>query len=118
MFLLLILGLLLGALTVIFALQNMITVSVNFLVWQVDGSLALMLILALIAGFLVSILLSIPEIAKTRDEFARLKKRNSQLEEENANFHKAISTGTLTQNPVVVHTTVHETQGVRDQPLL
>lgn len=115
MFLLLILGLLLGALTVIFALQNMITVSVNFLVWQVDGSLALILILALIAGFLVSVLLSIPEIAKTRDEFAALKKRNKLLEDENADFHKAIASGALTDKPVVLHTVQ---QGERSQPLL
>jgi putative membrane protein len=115
MFLLLILGLLLGALTVIFALQNMITVSVNFLVWQVDGSLALILILALIAGFLVSILLSLPEIAKTRGEFAQLKRRNKQLEDEVANFHKAITNGTLVHDATVV---THVVQDVHSQPLL
>ncbi|MCF7865296.1 MAG: LapA family protein [Candidatus Pacebacteria bacterium] len=102
MFLFLILGLLIGALTVIFALQNMISVSLNFLVWQIEGSLALILILALIAGFLVSVLLSIPEIVKTRTEFAQLKKRNKQLEDENANFHKALIDGTLIQNPPLI----------------
>lgn len=89
MFLFLILGLLIGALIVIFALQNIVTVSVTFLVWQIDGSLALILILALVAGFMMSVLLSIPEIFKTRAEFARLKKRNAQLEDENANTEKS-----------------------------
>lgn len=91
MFLLLILGLLIGALLVIFALQNIVAVSVTFLIWQIDGSLALILILALLAGFLMSVFLSIPEIVKTRAEFAELNKRNKQLEDENKRLQNVLS---------------------------
>ena len=39
-----------AVLAVIFALQNAVPITVSFLVWQVQSSLALILIMAFIAG--------------------------------------------------------------------
>jgi uncharacterized integral membrane protein len=78
----LIVGLMLGAVTVIFALQNITTITVTFLLWQLEGSLALILALAVTAGVLISILLSVPEIIRTSMRHAALKKVNKKLEQD------------------------------------
>ncbi len=85
----LILGLLIGAITVVFALQNVVTIGVTFLAWQINGSLALILLLAVLSGVLICALVSIPEMIKTYVEFVELKKKNKQLEDENLTYRKA-----------------------------
>ncbi len=45
-----------AVLAVIFALQNAIPITVSFLIWQVESSLALILIMAFIAGLITSFL--------------------------------------------------------------
>jgi len=86
----LILGLLLGALTVVFALQNITTISVVFLAWQLSGSLALILLLAVASGVLICLLISIPEVIKTHIEFSVLKKQNKALADENASYKRIV----------------------------
>jgi len=81
MLLFLILGLLVGALAVIFALQNITAITVTFLAWQLQGSLALIVALAVITGLLIGILVSFPEIFTHYRESERLKKRNKELED-------------------------------------
>jgi uncharacterized integral membrane protein len=80
MLLFLILGLIIGALAVIFALQNITTITVVFLVWQLQGSLALIIALAVITGLLIGILVSFPEVVHHYVEVQRLRKRNQELE--------------------------------------
>lgn len=63
----LIVGFLLGAAGIIFALQNNSIVALTFLGWQFQTSLALLLILALLIGALIVLLISIP--AAIRDSF-------------------------------------------------
>jgi len=58
----------LAVLTVIFALQNAIPVNVTFLVWEFEGSLALVLMLTFALGASVSSLLSIPAIVRRRSQ--------------------------------------------------
>jgi uncharacterized integral membrane protein len=67
---------------VIFALQNVGPVTVAFLIWTFDGSLALVLFSALIAGALVSLLASVPTLVKQRWAATSLKKRVAALEVE------------------------------------
>ena len=69
----LILGLLLGATSVVFALQNVTVVTVTFFTWQAQGSLSIILLLALMSGVLVCILISIPEIIKGQVEYSGLR---------------------------------------------
>ncbi len=67
---------------VMFALQNIVPVTVAFLTWTFEGSLALVLFVALIAGVLVSVLASVPTVVKGRWAAASLKKRVAALEAE------------------------------------
>jgi len=78
----LILGLLLGAVAVIFALQNVVPIGVTFLVWQIHGSLALVLILAVIIGIMISALVSIPEVFEKHREISDLRRQNKKLEDD------------------------------------
>ena len=69
----------LAILTVIFALQNAIPVAVTFLIWQFEGSLALVLMLTFALGVLVSLLVSIPAIVKRRSAISNQKKKIEEL---------------------------------------
>jgi uncharacterized integral membrane protein len=82
MIILFILGLLLGAVSVIFALQNVTVVTVSFFSWQLTGSLALVLLIAMGTGVLVTILLIFPESVKNYFRSKNLKKENKDLAEE------------------------------------
>ena len=58
---------LIAVLAVIFALQNAIPITVSFLFWKTESSLALILILAFIAGLITSFLFNfISHIKRTR----------------------------------------------------
>lgn len=78
----LIFGLLLGAATIIFALQNLTTITVMFMDWQFEGSLALILMLAVCVGILISGLLSFPEVIKKSFQISKLRKHNDKLQDE------------------------------------
>ncbi len=67
---------------VMFALQNNLPVTVAILAWTFEGSLALILFVALIVGALVSVLASVPTVVKGRWAAASLKKRIAALEAE------------------------------------
>lgn len=80
MFSLFITGLVIGAVTIIFALQNIVPVTVNFLGWTIEGSLALVLAIAALAGATVGAFLTIPGVIKNYFKFENLKKQNKDLE--------------------------------------
>lgn len=82
MIIFLLVGLLLGALVVIFALQNLATVSVAFFAWHFEGSLALIIVIAVICGILISWLLSLPDFIRRRFQISKLKDTNTQLKDE------------------------------------
>lgn len=86
----LILGLLIGAVTVIFALQNLATVSITFLAWQLEGSLCLILLLAVLAGVIICILLTIPEVIQNHINIRTLKNQKKQLEDENTHYKRIV----------------------------
>ena len=50
MIIFLILGALLGILSLMFVFQNITPVTVTFMTWQMEGSLAVMLFLAMLSG--------------------------------------------------------------------
>lgn len=82
MILFIILGILLGALSVMFALQNIAVITVNFLSWHITGSLSIVLFVAIIAGVLISLLISVPEVIKSHFQFRSLKKQNQTMHDE------------------------------------
>jgi len=78
----LLLGFILGAAVIIFALQNTETVALSFLGWQFESSLALLILIALAAGILVSVLVSIPSAVRNGWRVMSLRKENQRLARE------------------------------------
>ena len=85
----LILGILLGAVSVIFILQNTAFVTVTFLTSHLQGSLALILFLALTAGALITLLILLPSFVKDVFALSEARKQKKALEEELAATKKA-----------------------------
>ena len=72
----LIIILLFAVMAVIFAVQNVEVVPISFLLWQTEGSLALVLLLALVIGVVIGLLVTLP----TRIKFSRqLSKRINEI---------------------------------------
>ena len=104
-----IIGLLLGALVVIFALQNLAPVTVSLFAWEFEGSLALIVILAMLSGIIVSMLVSIPSAIRNSLRLSRLASQNQRLASE-LSAHKQALTETEVKlaekdRPVVVEKT-------------
>jgi uncharacterized integral membrane protein len=78
----LILGVLLGGASVIFLLQNDAPVTVTFFSWEYSGSLAIVLMLAMLSGILVAALLLLPSFVRDEFRLSRLRRRNIRLEDE------------------------------------
>ncbi len=82
MIILFILGLFLGGVAVIFALQNVALITVTFFQWQITGSLALVLIAAILAGVVVTLLLLLPGSIVNYFRNRKLVKEVQRLDEE------------------------------------
>jgi uncharacterized integral membrane protein len=82
MLILLVLGVLIGAVSVVFALQNIAAITVVFLFWHISGSLSVVLLFAIVAGMLVSVLVSIPEVFRDQMKIRAMYKRVKELEAE------------------------------------
>jgi lipopolysaccharide assembly protein A len=80
MIIFLFIGLLLGALSVIFALQNVTPITVTFLAWQIEGSLALVLLMTILTGLVVGLLVSLPELIKKSFQISGLRRKNDKLD--------------------------------------
>lgn len=65
---------------VAFAMQNNVPVTVNFLLWRFDSSLAMVLLLALALGAVIIALLSTPSTLKRQWQMTRQKRRIAELE--------------------------------------
>lgn len=101
-----IIGILLGALVVVFVLQNIAAVSVSFLAWQLDGSLAVIVLIAVLVGMIISWLLAIPDMLRLSD----LKSHNKKLQKDLDIHRQKLSEteGKLIQaeTPIVIEKTV------------
>jgi hypothetical protein len=73
---------LLGAIAVIFSLQNTAVIVVSFFSWTFTGSLALVLLMAISSGIIVTLLLLLPEFVSNYFENKSLRKKNTKIEEE------------------------------------
>jgi len=73
-------GLFISILAILFAIQNNDPVTVSFIIWKFTGSLALILLITMAAGALISSLISIPNNVKARLTSRNLKKKIDQLE--------------------------------------
>lgn len=82
MLIFILIALAIAIIAVIFALQNAITITVSFFFWQFDGSLALVLLLTLALGFLVSFFATLPALIRRSWAIAGQKRRINALEKQ------------------------------------
>ncbi|MDZ4314277.1 MAG: lipopolysaccharide assembly protein LapA domain-containing protein [Azonexus sp.] len=84
----LIFGIVIAAGAIVFALQNNIPVTVTLGPWSLDGSLALLLLLALGLGVLITALLSSPAVIRGQWTVSRLKRQVADFERRLADQEK------------------------------
>lgn len=82
----LILALLVAIVAVIFALQNTAAITVSFFLWQISGSLALVVLVTLVVGVLVGWLFVAPSMLKGSLQGASQRKRIAALEKEVSDY--------------------------------
>jgi len=95
-----ILGIAVALAAVAFALQNNVPVTVTFLLWRFDSSLAMVLLLALALGAIIVALVSTPRALRTqwllsrqRSEIAALTATNAELEKQLPTLERPDKTG-------------------------
>lgn len=91
MIFLLIIGMALGAVSVLFILQNTALVTVSFLSWQMEGSLALILFLAVTSGALIILLVLFPSFIRDAIDLGAVRKQKKVLETELAETQEALT---------------------------
>ncbi len=99
MILSLIVGIILGAVSVIFALENVATVTVTLLNWQASAPLALVLLGSMLCGVIVTLLILLPSVIRDELYLSSVKRQKKEAEDELAR-HRAAH-----PDPVVVETT-------------
>jgi len=90
MILSLILGFLLGAAALLFALQNTGVTALTFLGWQFESSLALLILIAFAAGALTALLVSLPSALRDGFRIMRLKRENKTLTDEVSRLRSSV----------------------------
>jgi len=89
--LMLILGIVFASGAVIFALQNTAIVAVSLAAWQVEGSLALVLLVTLGLGVLIAGLISSPAMISRQWATVRLRRQVVELEQDVIKLQKRIT---------------------------
>jgi len=80
-----------AVLGIVFALQNADPVTLAFLVWRIDSSLALVLLLALAAGVLVSFLATLPSLLKGGWTISGQKRQIKRLESQITDYQTQLA---------------------------
>lgn len=75
----LIFALIIAFFAIVFAIQNNVPITINFLIWQLEGSLALVLLGALAVGAFIGWLVAVPTILKRGWKTAREKRKAEEL---------------------------------------
>ena len=75
----LLVGLFIAILAILFALQNVDPATVSFIVWDFEGSLALILLIAMAAGALISSFFSLPSNLKARWTIRNQRKKMDEM---------------------------------------
>jgi putative membrane protein len=73
-------ALVIAALAILFAVQNNTPVQVSFLAWKVESPLTLVLLIAVAAGALISLLASLPTITRDKLTVRSHRKKVAELE--------------------------------------
>ena len=75
-----IVAMLIALIAVVFAVQNTAVATISFLVWTFQGSLALVLLVALFAGVLICLFALLPAVIRNRWTIRRQTKQIKTLE--------------------------------------
>ncbi|MDB9313680.1 LapA family protein [Spirulina sp. CS-785/01] len=86
---LLVLAFIIAALAIIFALQNPDYITVDFLMWQLEAPLALLLLIILALGVTIALLCALPTYFRKQ---ARLSRQKRQLKEVEHNLSEKDTT--------------------------
>lgn len=78
----LIIGFILGAAALLFVTQNTAVVALTFMQWQFHSSIALLVLLAILVGFLLTLLFLLPGAIGDAIHMRRLRKDNDSLARE------------------------------------
>lgn len=89
--LMLIVGIVFAIGAVLFALQNNVPVTVTFALWRFDSTLAVVLLVSLGLGVLITALLSTPTVIRGQWGGARLRRRVAGLEEEKSRLEQRLA---------------------------
>ncbi len=87
----LLISLVIAILAIVFALQNALPVTLTFLVWQIDSSLALVLLAAVAAGILVSFLATLPSLVRGGWTTSSQKRQLKRLEAQIADYQEKLA---------------------------
>lgn len=82
----LILGLIVAVTAVVFSFQNTEIIQVNFLSYNFEGSLALILISTLLAGFIIGLFVLMPLVLNQSRKARKISKEFSELKENEENL--------------------------------
>ena len=77
---LLVFSLVIAFLAIVFAIQNTEVAPIRFFIWESEGSLALILFIALVAGALISYLATAPGQVRRRMTISNQRKRIDEVE--------------------------------------
>jgi uncharacterized integral membrane protein len=91
----LILGLLVGGITVIFISQNIIPVTVFLFNWEIHGSLSLVLIVSILIGAVLAVLSFVSEMIDNSQKISNLETHIKALEGDNKVLKERISGGSI-----------------------
>ncbi len=83
-----VIALIIAILAVLFALQNLTTVTITFFLWSIQSSLALVLLVAVTVGVIFSILTSLPGVVRNQWTTSSQKKKLTTIEEERNTYQK------------------------------
>jgi uncharacterized integral membrane protein len=75
-------ALILALLVTVFAVQNNQPITISFLFWSIDGSLALVLMVTLVMGIVIGVLLMAPGSVRSRFRAREFQRSVRALEEE------------------------------------
>jgi len=85
----LIVGIIMGGLTVLFALQNTAIVTVTFLTWQITAPLAILLLVCMLGGITLTLLVLLPFLIRDALAARTLRREKRALEDEFTKYRAA-----------------------------
>ncbi len=88
-------ALILALLVTVFAVQNNQPITISFLFWSIDGSLALVLMVTLVLGIVIGVLLMAPGSVRSRLQVGNLQRAARSMEVQSDSVDATSSSQTL-----------------------